>query len=120
MERMKQELADDPDKCNKLKDIIKLYEQTLKNIYVEVIENYNVDNKGILLIQLKHDEKVMKTKSLPQLRSACARDFSKKHNGSKMILTFNTFDCYEQDDNYVEVRFTFGKTKLIKKININL
>lgn len=120
MERMKQELADDFDKCNKLKDIIKLYEQTLKNIYVEVIENYNVDNKGILLIQLKHDEKVMKTKSLPQLRSACARDFSKKHNGNKMILTFNTFDCYEQDDNYVEVRFTFGKTKLIKKININL
>ena len=120
MDRMKQDLSDDPDKCNKLKDIIKLYEQTLKNIYVEVVENYNDNDKGILIIQLKHDEKVIKTKSLPQLRSACARDFDKKHNGNQMEINFNTFDCYEQDDNYVEVRFTFGKTKLIKKININL
>ena len=120
MESMKKEFADDIARCNKLKDIIKLYEQTLKNIYVEVVENYNVNDKGVLLIQLKHDEKVMKTKSLPQLRSACARDFNKKHNGNQMELNFNTFDCYEQDDNYVEVRFTFGKTKLIKKINIKL
>lgn len=120
MESMKKEFADDIARCNKLKDIIKLYEQTFKNIYVEVVENYNVNDKGVLLIQLKHDEKVMKTKSLPQLRSACARDFNKKHNGNQMELNFNTFDCYEQDDNYVEVRFTFGKTKLIKKINIKL
>ena len=117
---MKQDLSDDPDKCNRLKGIIKLYEQTLKNIYVEVVENYNDNDKGILVIQLKYDEKVMKTKSLPQLRSACARDFDKKHNGNQMEIGFNTFDCYEQDDNYVEVRFAFGKTKLIKKININL
>ena len=120
MESMKKEFADDVARCNRLKDIIKLYEQTLKNVYVEVIDNYNVNDKGVLLIQLKHDEKVMKTKSLPQLRSACARDFNKKHNGNQIELNFNTFDCYEQDDNYVEVRFTFGKTKLIKKINIKL
>ena len=69
---------------------------------------------------LKHDEKIMKTKSLPQMKGACARDFSRKHDGSKILITFNTFDCYEQDDNYVEVRFTFGKRKLMKKILINL
>ena len=120
MERLKQELSDDLDKCNKLNDIIKLYEQALKNIYIDVVENYNVNDKGVLIIQLKHDEKVMKTKSLPQLRSACARDFNKKHKGNQIELNFTTFGCYEQDGNYVEVRFTLGKVKLIKKISIKL
>lgn len=116
MKSMMKEYEDDLSKYNRLKNNISLYEKTLGNIYIDVLEN----EKGKLVIQLKYDEKVMKTKSLPQLRSACARDFGKKHDGNKIVLEFNTFDCYEQDDNYVEVRFTFGKTKLVKKININL
>ncbi len=120
MERMKQELADETEKCNRLSDVIKQYEQTLKNIYIDVLENSNEYNNGVMVFQLKYDEKIMKTKSLPQLRSASARDFTKKHNGNRIVLTFNTYDCYVQDNNYVEVRFTFGKIKLIKKININL
>ncbi len=117
---MKEEFKDDYDKNSRLESILALYEKTIKDVYVEVVENYNENNKGTLVIQLKHDEKVMKTKSLPQLKGACARDFTKKHEGTKIILTFNTFDCYEQDDNYVEIRFTFGKKRLTKKVLINL
>lgn len=120
MKVMMKEIGESDMKYNKLKGICALYERLLKDIYVEVIENYNESDEGILIIQLKHDEKIMKTKSLPQLRGTCARDFNRKHVGNQIKLTFNTFDCYEQDDNYVEVRFTFGKVKLIKKININL
>ena len=120
MNRMKKEMVDDKEKCDKLTEIIKLYEKTIKNIYIEVVENYNENNKGTLVVQLKHDDKIMKTKSLPQLKGICARDFSKKHSGNQITITFNTFDCYEQDDNYVEVRFTFGKVKLNNKINIKL
>ena len=120
MERMKKELVDDSDRCNRLNEIIRLYEKTVKNIYVEVVENYNHNNTGTLVIQLKHDEKVMKTKSLPNLKGVCARNFAKKHNDNKIVITFNTYDCYEQDDNYVEVRFSFGKAKLNNKICIKL
>jgi hypothetical protein len=62
----------------------------------------------------------MKTKSLPTTKGICARDFNKKHECDKIIVSFNTYDCYEQDDNYVELRFSFGKAKLNSKININL
>ncbi len=120
MKAMKEEHKDEYAKSSRLESIISLYEKTIKDIYVEVIDNYNYNNKGTLIIQLKHGEKIMKTKSLPKLGSECARDFSKKHDGDKIVITFNTFDCYEQDNNYVDIRFTFGKRKLIKKININL
>lgn len=116
---MMEEMKDDY-RYGTLEIISDLYDRTLKDVYVEVLENYNDNNKGVLVIQLKLDEKVMKTKSLPQMRSSCARDFDMKHDGSKMVLSFNTFDCYEQDDNYVEVRFAFSKKRLVKKICINL
>lgn len=120
MRSMKEEYKDDYVKYNKLETIISLYEKNIADIYINVIENSNDDNIGTIVIQLVHDEKVMNTKSLPQLKGDCARDFTKKHSGDKIVLTFNTFDCYEQDDNYVEVRFNFGKKRLVKKINIKL
>lgn len=120
MKVMKEEYKDDYAKHSKLESIISLYEKTIRNVYVDVIENYNNNNKGTLVIQLKHGGKIMKTKSLPKLGGDCAKDFSKRLDGDKIVITFDTFDCYEQDDNYVDIRFTFGKRKLIKKININL
>lgn len=116
MKSMAKEYEDDAVKCNKLKNNIFLYENLIANIYIDVLENEN----GKLLIQLKHDEKVLKTKSLPQLKGNCARDFTKKHNGNLIEIGFNTFDCYEQDDNYVEIKFNFGKKRVVNKVLINL
>lgn len=116
MKTLMKEFDEADSKYGNIKNIISLYEKTISNIYIDVLENEN----GKLVIQLKYDEKVMETKSLPKLKSECARDFSKKHNGDKIELTFNTFDCYEQDDNYVEIRFNFGKKRIVEKVNIKL
>lgn len=116
MKTLMKEFDEADSKYGNIKNIISLYEKTISNIYIDVLENEN----GKLVIQLKYDEKVMETKSLPKLKSECARDFSKKHNGDKIELTFNTFDCYEQDDNYVEIRFDFGKKRIVEKVNIKL
>lgn len=107
---------EDAAKYNKLKNNISLYEKLIANIYIDVLEN----SKGKLVVQLKYDDKVLKTKSLPQLKGNCARDFTKKHNGNLIEIGFNTFDCYEQDDNYVEIKFNFGKKRVVNKVLINL
>lgn len=116
MKSMAKEYEDDAAKCNKLKNNISLYENVIGNVYIDVLENKG----GRLVIQLKHDDKVLKTKSLPQLKGNCARDFAKKHIGNQMEISFNTFDCYEQDDNYVEIKFNFGKKRVVNKVLINL
>ena len=117
MKAMMQEYGeDDVFKYNKLKNNISFYEKAISNIYIEVVEN----TSGKLVIMLKYDEKVLKTKSLPSLKGDCARDFKKKHNGEKIEIYFNTFDCYEQDDNYVEIKFTFGKKRITEKVLVNL
>ncbi len=118
MKSMMKEIGEGDPKYNTLNNNISLYENVMSNIYIDVVKNDN----GYMLVQLKHNEKVMKTKSLPHVKSdnGCSRDFTKKHSGNQIEIFFNTFDCYEQDDNYVEVRFTFGKKKIVKKVLINL
>ena len=118
MKSMIKEMGESDVKSNALKDIISLYENVINNMYIEVLDN----NKDGMLIQLKHNDKVMKTKSLPQVKSdnGCTRDFSVKHNGNNVKITYNTFDCYEQDDNYVEIKFTFAKKRIVKKVLVNL
>lgn len=116
MKLMMKEVGEDDMKYGKLANVVKQYEKYLDDINIQVVENV----KDRLVVQLQNNDMVLKTNSLPKLRSECARDFSSKHNGNEIEISFNTFDCYEQDDNYVEVRFTFGKKRLSKKIRINM
>lgn len=116
MKLMMKEIGEDDVKYGKLSNVVKQYEKYLDDISIHVVENV----KDRLVVRLQNNDMVMKTSSLPKLRSECARDFSSKHNGNEIEISFDTFDCYEQDDNYVEVRFTFGKKKISKKIRINM
>lgn len=116
MKLMMKELGEDDLKYGRLANVVKQYEKYIGDINIHVVENV----KDRLVVKLQNNDVVMKTSSLPKLRSECVRDFSSRHNGDNIEITFNTFDCYEQDDNYVEVRFTFGKKRLSKKIRINM
>lgn len=116
MKLLMKEIGENDFKYARLSNVVKQYEQFINDIDIHVVEN----KKDVLIIQLVNDDVVMKTTSLPKLRGECARDFNTKHIGNSVEITFNTFDCYEQDDNYVEVRFNIGKKRLVKKIRINL
>ena len=107
---------DDFIKYNKLKNYVSLYEKVKKEIYIDVVEN----TKGVMIVQLKHGEKVMKTTCLPQFRCSCVKDIQSKHVGNQIKITFDTFDCYEQDDNYSTIIFNIGGRKISKKLIINL
>lgn len=103
-------------KYYKSKDVIKKYEKFIDNINVTIVEN----NKDLVVIQLKYDDRLLKTSSMPKVTGDCARDFQIEHDGNNINIHQNTFDCYEQDDNYLTVRFDFGNKKIVKRILINL
>lgn len=116
MKTMLRTLDDGDMKYYKLKNVIKQYEKFIDNINVTIVEN----NKDLVVIQLKYDDRLLKTSSLPKVTGDCARDFNIQHDGYNINIHQNTFDCYEQDDNYLTVRFDFGSKKVTKKILISL
>lgn len=103
-------------KYYKLKNVIKQYGSFIDNVNVVVLEN----NADVMVIQLKYHDRVLKTSMMPRVTGECARDFEVRHDGDKIKIHQNTFDCYEQDDNYLTVRFDLGNKRIIKKILINL
>ena len=116
MRAMKEEFKDDQTRVSQLNHTIEMYEQTIKDVHVKILES----NRNTIVMQLMHGERVMKTKSTPKFRSGCAKDFVSRHEGDKIVVTFDDFECYEQDDNYVEVWFRFGKVSLKEKVRINM
>lgn len=116
MRAMKEEFKDDQTRVSQLNHTIEMYEQTIKDVHVKILES----NRNTIVMQLMHGERVMKTKSTPKFRSGCAKDFASRHEGDKIVVTFDDFECYEQDDNYVEVWFRFGKVSLKEKVRINM
>lgn len=116
MKMMLNTLDDGDFKYYKLKKVIKQYANFINNVNVAVIEN----NKDVVVIQLKYHDRILETSLLPRVTGDCARDFEIKHDGANIEIHQNTFDCYEQDDNYITVRFNLRDKKIVKKIYINL
>lgn len=116
MKLMMQGMDNGDLKYYRLKNVLKQYNKFIDDIHVEVIEN----NKDLIVLQLRYDERCLKATSLPKVTGDCARDFNVSNDGYNIDIQMNTFDCYDQDDNYVTARFNFGDRKLMKKILINL
>ena len=116
MKLMMQGMDNGDLKYYRLKNVLKQYNKFIDDIHVEVIEN----NKDLIVLQLRYDERCLKATSLPKVMGDCARDFNVSNDGYNIDIQMNTFDCYAQDDNYVTARFNFGDRKLMKKILINL
>ncbi|MBE6336306.1 MAG: hypothetical protein E7066_06495 [Lentimicrobiaceae bacterium] len=116
MKLMMQGMDNGDLKYYRLKNVLKQYNKFIDDIHVEVIEN----NKDLIVLQLRYDERCLKATSLPKVTGDCARDFNVSNDGYNIDIQMNTFDCYAQDDNYVTARFNFGDRKLMKKILINL
>lgn len=55
----------------------------------------------------------MKTSTLPKVTSTCAKEITKENKGDLIEIKFNSFDCYEQDDNYIEINFNFCKKRKV-------
>ena len=116
MKLMMQGMDNGDLKYYRLKNVLKQYNKFIDDIHVEVIEN----NKDLIVLQLRYDERCLNATSLPKVTGDCARDFNVSNDGYNIDIQMNTFDCYAQDDNYVTARFNFGDRKLMKKILINL
>ena len=72
MKLMMQGMDNGDLKYYRLKNVLKQYNKFIDDIHVEVIEN----NKDLIVLQLRYDERCLKATSLPKVTGDCARDFN--------------------------------------------
>ena len=107
---LSKELGSDDARVDRISGISNRYIAIYENIIIDIVNNV----KGQLTVRLVYNGKTVATSQKPRVSSNCAAQFNVKNDDNNVIINYNADYCYDQDDNYIEIRFRFG-SKFVKE-----
>lgn len=107
---LSKELGSDDARVDRISGISNRYIAIYDNIIIDIVNNV----KGQLTVRLVYNGKTVATSQKPRVSSNCAAQFNVKNDDNNVIINYNADYCYDQDDNYIEIRFRFG-LKFVKE-----
>lgn len=109
---LSEEVGSDDPRYHKIDGIVKRYNKVYDNIIIDLV-NKSSDK---ITVRLVYNGKTITTAQKPRMASNCATQFSVKSEGKNTVINYNSEYCYDQDDNYVEIRFKVGPKFVKEKI----
>lgn len=106
------EVGPDDSRYFTIDGIKKRYEKIYDNIIIDVVNK----SSSKVTVRLVYNGKTIATSQKPRTSSNCATQFNVKTEGENMVVYFDSEYCYDQDDNYVEVRFKLGPKYVKERI----
>lgn len=98
------EVGTDDHRYFTINGIEKRYNGVYDNIIIDVVSK----SAEKVTVKLVYNGKTVTTSQKPRVASNCATQFNIKSEGDNTAIYFTSEYCYDQDDNYVEVRFKLG------------
>lgn len=94
--------------------------QSIANQYRQLYDQITIDwfqeKKGVAVVSLSLAGRSISTSQRPQIKSNCASQISSSYEGNTLVIKFNDEYCYEDDQNWIEVRFRAGNKYISGKI----
>lgn len=94
--------------------------QSISNQYRQLYDQITVDwfqeKKGTVVVSLSLAGRSISTSQRPQIKSNCASQISSSYEGNSLVIKYNDENCYEDDENWLEVRFRAGNKYITEKI----
>lgn len=94
--------------------------QSIANQYRQLYDQITIDwfqeKKGVAVVSLSLAGRSISTSQRPQIKSNCASQISSSYEGNTLVIKYNDEYCYEDDQNWIEVRFRAGNKYIIGKI----
>ena len=112
LKALAEEVGSDDPRYHNIDGIVKRYNKIYDNIIIDLVNKSS--NK--ITVRLVYNGHTITTAEKPRMSSNCASQFSVKSEGGNTVINFNSEYCYDQDDNYVEVRFKVGPKFIKEKI----
>lgn len=106
------EIGAEDARTTTIEGIVKRYNKIYDNIIVDVVNK----SKNKVTVRLVYNGNTIATSQKPRTSSNCATQFTVKSEGDNTVINFDSEYCYDQDDNYVEVRFKVGPKFAKEKI----
>ncbi len=94
--------------------------QSIANQYLQLYDQITIDwfqeKKGVAVVSLSLAGRSISTSQRPQIKSNCASQVSSSYEGNTLVIKYNDEYCYEDDQNWIEVRFRAGNKYISGKI----
>ncbi|MDR2084707.1 MAG: hypothetical protein LBP67_06910 [Bacteroidales bacterium] len=92
------------------------YRKLAKKIIIETVEI----GKEYVITQMRLNNVILTCNQIPKVSSNCANKFEFNLKENQIRIDFDDFNCYDDDENYVEVKYRMGSEYINKKIYIKL
>ena len=110
------QLDSDDNRMYDIQSIVSKYKKIYESIELEVLSN----TKESIVFQLNYNGKQITTAQLPKVKSNCADKIMPKNLGDRFEISFDCFNCYKQDNNYLEIQFRFGNKIFKQQVFFNI
>ena len=94
--------------------------QSISNQYRQLYDQITVDwfqeKKGTVVVSLSLAGRSISTSQRPQIKSNCASQISSSYEGNSLVIKYNDENCYEDDENWMEVRLRAVNKYITEKI----
>lgn len=96
--------------------------QSLANRYRDLYDHISVDyyqeKKGVVAVTMTLSGNPLSTSQRPVIKSNCASKISSSYEGNVLIIRYSDENCYELDENYLDLRLRTGNKYLSERIFI--
>ncbi len=94
--------------------------QILSNRYRELYDQITIDwfqeKKGMVVVSLTLGGRSISTSQRPVLKSNCATRITSSYEGNALVIRYNDDNCYDEDENYIELRLKAGNKYISERI----
>lgn len=87
-----------------------------RKLYDYISVNATQKTKGIVTASLILSDREISTRQKPRLKSNCATQISHSFQGDTLVIKYDDFGCYNEEENYIEIKFKTGNKYLSEKI----
>ena len=90
--------------------------EEIRQLYDQITIDWFQEKKGVAVVSLSLAGRSISTSQRPQIKSNCASQISSSYEGNTLVIKYNDEYCYEDDQNWIEVRFRAGNKYISGKI----
>ena len=96
--------------------LITRFRQLYNNIDMDAFQ----EKKGLIVLTFNLGNREISTTQRPTLSSNCATELSYSYEGNTLLVRYNSDNCYADDENYIDIRYKFGKERVYIKNQVHI
>lgn len=103
------EFMEEDPRYEKVAFLMQEYNRLFDAITITAVQS----KKGIVAAVLMLKDREISTRQRPTLKSNCATKMTASFEGNTILIKYDDFPCYEEDENYIDIRFSTGTSRMI-------